>query len=714
MVGDLALAGRRLCQTFVWMLVGVGMTAGLHTADSGAAPSDRTLEWVTAARSDAGPTGAGPAPFTGPANQGMFLSPDGTAVLYPGSDPFAGQTGTQATFRAERNDGVWLSRNMFPPIMTGRYMLFRFINTMTAADDLSRIVLVGGAPLLTEDTNTTDDIYLATDAGDLTLLSPGSTDPVRYVGRSADAEQIVYQTRANLVPEATGTATKLYEWHDGVISLVGIKPDGAVDAGGASLVQGNESVRDAAISHDGSRIVFQSPDPEFATPADPVKIYVRIDGTQTVEVSQSHCTRVDCNAASDAKLQWVSGDSRYVFFTTKEQLLDGDTDGDADLYRYDVHLGQVERLSGGEGVLEGAQAVLGASSDGNRVYFDGLTGLQAWDNGELRKIGGPSNTIQAQVRAIGGCSVPNPEVTPDGAFLLIETSSPFEPVGSAEPGPGIWRYDLVQQAWDLVAPISSGTVDAGPGGMLGRGSGDCATNRSMTDDGTRVFFQTNDQAAAGDVDDELDVYEWHSGEVSLVSPGRRNYPSTLLMASHDGRDVMFETFDQLVPADRDDVFDVYDARIGGRQALAPVFPAPGCVEDDCQASEKAAPLLGTGVTTLLRARRPSAKARRAVVDISRISGPSKRGAMTVLLHASRGKTFNVALEVRVGRRWVRSDVARTTASRRRTRVTLALGTKALERLAVNGVVRIRVDASSVRGDAHDHVALRVTAMGGAR
>ena len=49
----------------------------------------------------------------------------------------------------------------------------------------------------------------------------------------------------------------------------------------------------------------------------------------------------------------------------------------------------------------------------------------------------------------------------------------------------------------------------------------------MTDDG-RAFFDSTDQLVMRDTNAKLDAYEWKEGDLSLISTGFSNAPSSLL------------------------------------------------------------------------------------------------------------------------------------------------------------------------------------------
>ena len=75
-------------------------------------------------------------------------------------------------------------------------------------------------------------------------------------------------------------------------------------------------------------------------PNPPAKeVWARIDATTSFDVSASHCTRPDCNAPADATFEGATPDGSRVFFTTTQQLLNGDIDQTNDLYACDIPAG---------------------------------------------------------------------------------------------------------------------------------------------------------------------------------------------------------------------------------------------------------------------------------------------------------------------------------------------------------------------------------------
>ena len=135
--------------------------------------------------------------------------------------------------------------------------------------------------------------------------------------------------------------------------------------------------------------------------------------------------------------------------------------------------------------------------------------------------------------------------------------------------------------------------DFGPGVLNGD---DIVGNfqRSITSDGDRVFFTSFDPLVGGDVNNRADAYEFYDGQPHLISSGRGVSNAYFMDASADGSDVFFGTREQLLPADGDGGFDVYDARVGGGFPVEPV-KVP-CAEEGCQGAVSpipAVPVIGT-------------------------------------------------------------------------------------------------------------------------
>ncbi len=165
-----------------------------------------------------------------------------------------------------------------------------------------------------------------------------------------------------------------------------------------------------------------------------------------------------------------------------------------------------------------------------------------------------------------------------------------EPSGEAPgDGPGLGRIEVLKG----VAPAGGITT----------------LTRNLSADGKRVFFETSEALSLADTNGAngkacpsadgypscIDVYEWEAegsgqckpsslsyapmdrGCLYLISPGTEHRPSLLADASESGEDVFFFSFGRLVGQDKDELRDVYDARVeGGIPSQNPEPPPPPC------------------------------------------------------------------------------------------------------------------------------------------
>ncbi len=297
------------------------------------------------------------------------------------------------------------------------------------------------------------------------------------------------------------------------------------------------------------------------------------------------------------------------------------------------------------------QGVVAVSADGSYVYFvakgvlsgaansagqsaqDGAENLYVFERdavypaGRVAFVAALSNAdYELWQSGSGGVIVAN--VTPEGRFLVFTSHADLTRDDSSAPGAAqVFRYDA--QTGELIRVSvgedgfnDNGNAGTGPGLFAGRGPGlgdarivsaaasDLRRDPTMSDDGAYVFFQSpvgltpqalDDVPIDSEGDLAQNVYEWHEGQVFLISDGRDTSTSNpapeneggkssvvLLGSSASGADVFFSTTDRLVAQDTDTQLDVYDARIGGGFP----FTAPGapCQGEGCRGAPEAPPL----------------------------------------------------------------------------------------------------------------------------
>jgi hypothetical protein len=156
-------------------------------------------------------------------------------------------------------------------------------------------------------------------------------------------------------------------------------------------------------------------------------------------------------------------------------------------------------------------------------------------------------------------------------------------------------------------------------------------SRNFSADGNHFFFESSEALSPEDTNGQvecpfsgtssqafpkcLDVYEWEApgtgscseggpsfssfngGCVYLISTGKSEFPSLFADASESGEDVFFFTRQGLVGQDKDELQDVYDARVGGGLASQnPITPVPCESTEACHGPAQSPPVESTPVT----------------------------------------------------------------------------------------------------------------------
>jgi hypothetical protein len=286
------------------------------------------------------------------------------------------------------------------------------------------------------------------------------------------------------------------------------------------------------------------------------------------------------------------------------------------------------------------RGVLAVSSDASHVYFvaEGVLASSANAHGQTAQAGADNLYVYER-----DASHPNGEVsfiaemtpadeeewgtnspaapantTPDGRYLVFLSHSELTGEGAqAESSAQVYRYDAQMKELTRISISRHGFNDNGNAGFGDArivepnllSAGPTRPDPTMSDDGSFVFFTSPVGLTRGALNDVQinsegllaeNVYEYHDGEVSLISNGRdtSEYQSqsgiNLLGSDASGANVFFTTAATLVPADTDSQFDLYDARTCTASepciAPAPQPPLP-CQGEACHGTPPAIPSL---------------------------------------------------------------------------------------------------------------------------
>ena len=236
----------------------------------------------------------------------------------------------------------------------------------------------------------------------------------------------------------------------------------------------------------------------------------------------------------------------------------------------------------------------------------------------LSAEGASPDTYDFSPRATAGQSR-TARISPDGralAFRSVEALTPYDNHGLPEfylyrEGRPLTCLTCNPSGEAPTAPPSLGSLNFPRGGVADSSSGLAALmTRNLSAAGERFFFETTEALIGADTNGLggcphegdssgsppscLDVYEWEApgagscteaaapyspadeGCLYLISTGKGPRSSRFADASQSGDDVFFFTPEQLVGQDKDQLTDVYDARVGGGLPAQSPLPSSMC------------------------------------------------------------------------------------------------------------------------------------------
>jgi hypothetical protein len=595
----IARPGRLACALATLAAVGVGaLGASAPPALAGGCPNEqfrsennsmqlpecRTYEMVTPLYKEGFPVVA------------QTFSDEG-AIAYQSIGSFAGnpQGSVGNQYIARRSSAGWTTASQEPPPAT--YETIASGSEDVLSSDLRSSLWVdrrGEAPA--------DDgffYYLRGPDGSMTRVGrtaiPGGTKEAPFTqGASADLTHVLFAHGATGSGHADQAA--LYEYvgtgNEGPPLSVSIDNTGASTPGEACP---------AGMSADGRVIAFFS----GCNGSGLLQLWARVGGSATVAVSHSECTRTSgdpggaCNAATPAAFAGMPTDGSRVYFTSAQQLVNGDTDQTNDLYECEIPPGapapvgaanpcasltEVTHDASGADV----QSVVNVSEDGSRVYFvaKGVLAANLGTN-EARAVAGDENlyvwekdaahpagqmTFVAKLEA----GIGRAQSTVDGRYLVFETASRLL-ASDIDEATDVYRYDAQTRSLLRLSTDTSGTGGNEPGfeATLARPGTPVPLGapppRTMTSDAGAVVFETAEALSPADDDGTTDVYAWHEGHVSLISKGG----GSAIGITGSGQDIFFKTAQPLTPGDSGTETDFYDARVDGGFPVSTPEPCSG-------------------------------------------------------------------------------------------------------------------------------------------
>lgn len=307
-----------------------------------------------------------------------------------------------------------------------------------------------------------------------------------------------------------------------------------------------------------------------------------------------------------------------------------------DLYSYDVDSGELTDLTVDSNASDprraDVQGIIGASDDGSYVYFvangalapGALPGncalnslpnracsLYLYHDGLTKFIARLDRDDQPDWSGGPGTPGAGARVASDGKAVVFSSTKSFTgynntpsdiatcPRGCDE----FFRYSASDESLQCVScnptgARAQGYATLGDATVLAADSfGAGEQSRNLSSDGNRLFFESKDALVARDLDGLTDVYEWEAkgsgscesesqngGCLYLISTGTNLESAHFLDASTDGDHVFFFTKQQLVPTDKDQLYDVYDAGVGAGLTGQHELASATCASTACQAN----------------------------------------------------------------------------------------------------------------------------------
>ncbi|NBJ12681.1 PD40 domain-containing protein [Microvirga arsenatis] len=382
---------------------------------------------------------------------------------------------------------------------------------------------------------------------------------------SADGRYVLFtSTASNLVPGDTNDQADIFlkDLVTGAITRVSTSSSGA---------EANSSSGYPAFSPDGRYVVFDSDASNLVEGDTNSNTDVFLKDLVTGAVTRVSTTSSGAEATGGRSFAYeFSPDGRLVVFTSAaNNLVDGDTNGQTDVFLKDLISGAVTRVST---TSSRAEATGGGSNnpmisaDGRYVVFDSAAGnlvegdtngrgdifLKELASGKIIRV----STTSSGAEAAGGSSS-NPKVSADGRYVVFDSAAGNLVEGDTNGERDVFLKDLVTGAVTRLSTTSSGAEATG---------GDSRDPR-FSPDGRFVTFESDaSNLVAGDTNNDTDIFlkDLVTGAITRVSTAAdgtqgESY-SISPRLSPDGRYALFvSAAANLIPDDsndRDDVFRV--------------------------------------------------------------------------------------------------------------------------------------------------------------
>jgi hypothetical protein len=563
----------------------VGSSAGL--------PDCRAIEFASPGLNNAGLIGP---PYELPKGA---ATADGSGVVFMIKDaPLNSESASMINITAAEKapGGGWLTRSMQQPIPTPETR-FAGVITIAAKEDRTEWISMSTVPPSTNINppgldGQTGYLYLHHADGTwerINDLPIGNT--ILDINASANYKHFFFGTE---FPQYSGDPGGVYEWsvEDHELRHPGVLPDESL-AADAFMPGGPLN----PYSSDGEVVLFI----HAGQP------YLRIAASETREIAASQRTPEDPVGPQSPTTLGVTADGSQALFISKSELTEdantGYKDAGADLYSYDVAGEELIDLTADDNPADadtGANVlrVLTVSPNADYVYFV-ATGKLA--------TGGVSGEENLYVEHEGVISFIAPAeglgggyATPAGNHLAFTSTASLTGYDNVNPTNNNREAMAFEYTYGGGLECASCRLDGTPpvGSAVFPVGADYLTkvrqNRVLSDDGSRLFFQSTDKVVPQAANQKMNVFEYTKGEPRILSPGDTEAPVFLLDASASGDDVFITANEELAPGAEGTGTSIYDVRVNA-DVVVPSPPTP-CSGENCREGKSSAPELTTPAT----------------------------------------------------------------------------------------------------------------------
>ena len=246
--------------------------------------------------------------------------------------------------------------------------------------------------------------------------------------------------------------------------------------------------------------------------------------------------------SGNAQLRGITPDGAMAYVQTAEKLTSADTDTVVDVYEYTTATGAWRLLSLDTPTQDAYFQA--ANPAGSMVYYDTAEKVTDDDKDSARDTYVTNGTFTLKVSPgdTEGAGVNMHALGSVNHKIVFETA---ESLVAADTDTKADLYDMTNGAPALLTPSPNAAAAAKPVQFVAASKGSAH----------RVLFATEEKLVAGDSDTTKDLYATEAGKLTLLTAGVAAY--TVEAVSGDAETVLFSTESNMLASDTDQARDMY-------------------------------------------------------------------------------------------------------------------------------------------------------------